>query len=145
MFGEDCMSGSHQRYDHAESLEASRLRWLSTRDFQDLLDGEVDFTRAVLENVRQRASDIEEVFSETVFRPVSSRIAAGLLRLCRQESAEVRTIRITHQEVANLAGSTRETTTAVLHSLRNAGVVEIANRRVTVLDIDALRSVARHS
>lgn len=145
MFGEDCMASCHQRRDHAESLAASRLRWMPASEFQDLLDSEVEFTRFVLEYVRHRACDMEEVFSETVFRPVSSRIAAGLLRLCRQESGEARTISITHQEVANLAGSTRETTTAVLHSLRKAGVVEIANRRVTVLDLDALRSVARQS
>ena len=139
------MSGWEQRCDHAESLEVSRLRWLAAGDFRSLLDGELEFTRAVLERLSQRAREMDQVYAESVLRPVRGRIVASLLRLYRPEEPEGQTLRITHQEVANLAGSTRETTTSVLHGLREAGVVEIANRRVTVLDVEALRLLARQS
>jgi CRP-like cAMP-binding protein len=42
-------------------------------------------------------------------------------------------------------GSTRETTTAVLHKLREEGILDIANRRITVLDPAALERAARSS
>ncbi|MBL7645098.1 MAG: Crp/Fnr family transcriptional regulator [Candidatus Hydrogenedentes bacterium] len=143
MFGEDCMSGWEQRCDHAESMEATRLRFMSAEAFRSVLDSDLEFARAVLERVSRRAREMDHLYAEAVFRPVRGRIAAGLLRLYQLERPVGRTIRVTHQEVANLAGSTRETTTAVLHSLREAGVVETGNRRVTLLDLEALRKAAQ--
>jgi len=143
MFGEDCMSGWEQRCDHAESMEATRLRFMPAEAFRLLLDSELEFARAVLERISRRAREMDQLYAEAVFRPVRGRIAAGLLRLYHLERPGGRTIRVTHQEVANLAGSTRETTTSVLHSLREAGLVEIGNRRVTLLDLEALRRAAQ--
>lgn len=143
MFGEDCMSGWEQRCDHAESMGTTRLRWMSAEDFRRLLDSELEFSRAVLERVSVRAREMDQLYAEAVFRPVRGRIAAGLLRLHHLESPGGQSIRVTHQEVANLAGTTRETTTSVLRSLREAGLVEIGNRQVTLLDLEALRQVAQ--
>lgn len=137
------MSGWEQRCDHAESMEATRLRFMSAEAFRSVLDSDLEFARAVLERVSRRAREMDHLYAEAVFRPVRGRIAAGLLRLYQLERPAGRTIRVTHQEVANLAGSTRETTTAVLHSLREAGVVETGNRRVTLLDLEALREAAQ--
>lgn len=50
---------------------------------------------------------------------------------------------MTRQEVANLAGTTREITTTVLRRLREAGVLEIENRQVTLLDVEALCQFAQ--
>ena len=46
----------------------------------------------------------------------------------------------THQEMANMIGSTRETVTLTLGDLRKKGVIEIDRRRIVVLDREALRS-----
>ncbi len=143
MFGEDCMSAWEQRCDHAEAMGATRLRYMSADSFRSLLDSELEFARAVLERISRRAREMDQLYVEVVFRPVRGRIAASLLRLYHLERPGGRTIQVTHQEVANLAGSTRETTTSVLHDLREAGLVEIGNRRVTLLDLEALRRVAR--
>lgn len=145
LFGEECMAPRECRRAYAQSLEPTVLHCMSATDFRELLSQEVEFTLAVTMHSCQRAREVESIFSETVFRPVRGRIAAGLLRLYQQNSPEEQAIRITHQEVANLVGSTRETTTSVLHSFREAGVLEMANRRVTVLNPDALRQLAYQS
>ena len=73
-----------------------------------------------------------------------SRVAAGILRLYgSEERGDAPTLRVTHQELANLVGSTRETTTAVLHELRQQGVIDIANRRLTVVNLVGLRNIAQ--
>ena len=46
----------------------------------------------------------------------------------------------THQEMANMIGSTRETVTLTLGDLRKRGAIEVDRRRVVVLDQEALRS-----
>lgn len=142
-FGEDCLTGDTKRCDHAEAMESSRLRLMCVSDFRELLASDPAFTRSVLDDVLQRAREMDQVYSETVFRTVRERVAAGLLRLCPDDVKGGYTLRVTHEEVANYVGSTRETTTSVLRGLRESGVVEIGNRRVTVLDFDALRTLAR--
>ena len=145
MFGEDCMFEEGRRENCAETMESSELITLDGDDFRLLLSREIGLTLAVARASCSRVREVEYVLSETVFRSVRGRIAAGLLRLYRQGSPQEKTIRVTHQEMANLVGSTRETTTSVLHGLRKDGLLEIANRRVTVLDPDALAALAQQS
>lgn len=145
MFGEECVEPAETRCNHAESLEETLVAQMGAEEFRELLARDGAFALAVARQSLNRIRAMESKFSETVFRPVRRRIAAGLLDLYHQGDPGEKTIRITHQEVANLVGSTRETTTSVLHTFREAGVLEIANRRVTVLDPDALRDFAQQA
>ena len=144
IFGEECMAPRERRQVYAQSLDTTVLVCMASADFRKLLAREIEFTLLVALHNCRRAQEVESLFSETVFRTVRRRVAAGLLRLYRQGDPEEKTIRVTHQEVANLVGSTRETTTSVLQAFREAGVLEMANRRVTVLDPDGLRQLAEH-
>jgi CRP/FNR family transcriptional regulator, cyclic AMP receptor protein len=145
MFGEDCMFSGAHRSNCAQALEPTVLICLDGRDFRALLSQEVELALAVAHANFQRLREAEYALSETVFRPVRERIAAGLLRLYNKGGRQSATIRVTHQEMANLVGSTRETTTSVLHGLREAGLLETANRRVTVLDSEGLARFAEAS
>jgi len=142
LFGEECLEPGELRFNHAETLEETTFTYMRAEDFRALVACDSAFALAVARQSLCRIRDAEYKFSDTVFHPVRRRIAAGLLDLYHQGDPGEKTIRITHQEVANLVGSTRETTTSVLHTFRNAGVLEIANRRVTVLDPEALRDFA---
>lgn len=144
MLGEECLSKQQRRNNYAEALEPTILCLMRAEDFQRLVGEEVELARAVAERLSRRVSEVEEVLAETVFNTVRGRVASGLLRLHRGKSDKGGTaLRVTHQELANLVGSTRETTTAVLHGLRKDGMIEMANRRVTVLDPAALEHAAR--
>lgn len=146
LFGEECLVDRPKREDHAEAMEPSVLVLMRADDFLRLVNEEAEFGRAVAEWLCKRALDTEQVLSETVFHSVRSRVAAGLLRLYRREGqgSSPASLSVTHQEVANLIGSTRETTTATLHALRKDGIVQLANRRLTILDPVALEREARN-
>ena len=47
-------------------------------------------------------------------------------------------LRLSHQAIAEAIGSTRVTITRLLGDLRNAGLVEIDRKKITVLDPIAL-------
>jgi CRP/FNR family transcriptional regulator len=47
-------------------------------------------------------------------------------------------LKITHQELAEMVGTSRETVTRVLTKLREQGIIEIDQRRITLLDAKAL-------
>jgi CRP/FNR family transcriptional regulator, cyclic AMP receptor protein len=50
--------------------------------------------------------------------------------------------RVTHAQLADLVGTTRETTTKVLGDLQDLGVVALRRGRVVVLDVARLHALA---
>lgn len=144
MLGEDCLGGGSKRNDYAEAMEPTILCLMRADDFCRIAREEPEFAFAVAERLARRVKECEHVLADTVFSPVRTRIASGLLRLYRRENNRVgNNLRVTHQEIANLVGSTRETTTAVLHLFREEGILEMANRRLTLLNPAALEEMSQ--
>ena len=92
-----------------------------------------------------RHGDTEERLASMLFRNVEARLAEFLVKAAaRWGIPEPRGVLIaapfTHQEMASMIGSTRETVTLTLGELRKKGVIDIDRRRIVVLDRDALKS-----
>ncbi len=140
MLGDECMADRPKRNDYAEALEASTLCLMRTDDFRRAAREEAELAYAVAVRLSKRVLELEQTLAETVFHTVRRRVCFALLRLSAREGGRgAASLDITHQEVANLVGATRETVTGVLHSLREDGVIELANRRLKILDMAALR------
>jgi CRP/FNR family transcriptional regulator, cyclic AMP receptor protein len=145
MLGEECLVPRNRRYDYAEAMLPSLLCLMRVDDFRRAVREEAELCYRIAERLCRRIVDTEQVLSDTVFTPVRGRVAATLMRLYHLEQAHGgATLRVTHQELANLTGSTRETTTAVLHGLQTDGLIELANRRITIHDPGALERLARN-
>ena len=146
MFGEECLTEKPKRDAYAEAMTRTVLCLMRAGDFRRITREEGEVSLMLANRLCQRVNELEHVLAETVFKTVRSRVASGLMRLYqRAPQHEQGTLMVTHQEIANLVGSTRETTTAVLHGLRRDGIVDIANRRVVILDPAALEHAARNS
>ena len=71
------------------------------------------------------------------------RVIHLLIELCekygrRSDSGITLDIRLSHQEMASIIGSTRETVTVVLGQLQKESLIQIARRRVVILDLRRL-------
>jgi len=51
-------------------------------------------------------------------------------------------VRLTHEQLAELVGTTRETTTKVLGELRDQGLIELRRGTVALRDLRALEAFA---
>jgi CRP/FNR family cyclic AMP-dependent transcriptional regulator len=51
-------------------------------------------------------------------------------------------VRLTHEQLAELVGTSRETTTKVLGELREQGLIELRRGKVVLLDLRALEAFA---
>lgn len=141
MLGEECLVERRTREDQAEALTDTVLIQLDAQDFRRIAREVAEFSHAISRALCRRAMDLEQVLVETVSVPVRQRIALGLVRLCRQEDVPFDgALRVTHQELADLVGTTRETATGVLHDLREGGLIDLAHRRILVHDIPALEA-----
>ncbi len=140
LFGEECLIDQPQRGTYAEAVSRTVLCIIRADDFRRVVRDEAEVTLDVAKRLCHRAKTMEDVWFETVFKPVRNRVASGLLRLLERTGGDV--VRATHQDIAGLIGATRETTTTVLHTLQREGVLEIGNRRIAIRDAAALERIA---
>ena len=91
------------------------------------------------ERLREAAAALESIQSLDVL----GRLCKGLLELAPDDSSDKgpvkRTVRITHQEIADRIGTTRESVTRALSGLRKTGLIQTSGSRLTLLDPEALR------
>jgi CRP-like cAMP-binding protein len=95
-----------------------------------------------------RVRRIENRLRNVLFRSTREKSVALLRELLDSHGRQVGDhweirMRLSHQEFANLIGSTRETVTATLGQLQREGLIEIQRRRITVLERGRLVAEAR--
>jgi CRP-like cAMP-binding protein len=82
---------------------------------------------------------MERRVEDIAFRDVPTRLARVLLRFSTefgiQDEIGLRiNRRVTHLELANLIGSTRETVTATLNDFRRKGLIQLENHFIIIRD-----------
>lgn len=92
-----------------------------------------------------RVRTLSNSMTNFAIEDVSSRIVKQLFRLCKcygQESEGMVCLPmyLTHQELADMVGTSRQTVTMVLGELRRQGVIEIRNHIITVMHPEQLVS-----
>ncbi|MFI1472235.1 Crp/Fnr family transcriptional regulator [Streptomyces wuyuanensis] len=98
----------------------------------------------------RRPADLEQRLSDSVFKTVAQRIATSLTTLTSAQppAGPLRPvgrhpqIALTHEQLAALAGTSRETCTKVLREMEERGLLRLARGRITVLDRERLRDAA---
>ena len=95
----------------------------------------------ILEITGRRLRDAEERLENMAFKGIPARLASLLLRLAEEQGSNEIT-GLTHQDLAESVGTYRETATQVLNDLKAAGYIDIGRKRITVLDVAGLTSVA---
>lgn len=85
-----------------------------------------------------RLSDMEGRLSDSVFKTASQRVATTIMKLAgpRRVGPGLRSaqVALTHEQIAALAGTSRETTTKVLGDLAEQGLIKLGRGRITILD-----------
>jgi CRP/FNR family transcriptional regulator, cyclic AMP receptor protein len=147
VFGLEPLLGHSDRRAHAVALEGGRLLALRRDRFQELILENPELLMTLLKIVNERLWDSRDNLSRLVFSDVKSRLAALLLNLARSEGKvcgnEIRLeAPITHQDLANLIGSTRETTTATLNQFKRAQLIQFDRRRIVISGLGGLEALA---
>ncbi|NOY53428.1 MAG: Crp/Fnr family transcriptional regulator [Deltaproteobacteria bacterium] len=132
----------------AEALSAATLLSLSRKNFLDILKKYPVITGKIYEIVGNRLRHFTTVVTDLTLKDASRRLAGFLLEKAAQQvhlsQGQVRfPLGLTHQEIASLIGTARETVSRSLKQLQSDGIIEIKERYVTVLDRNALRQAAR--
>jgi CRP/FNR family cyclic AMP-dependent transcriptional regulator len=139
VFGELEVLEGLPRETAAEALDDAMICVIRREDFDRYLTMHPNITVKLTKLIGLRLRRIQSRIEDLVFRDVPARLAHLLLELGKSDGAqEPRGIRIkaklTHQEMANLIGCSRETVSATLGQFRDEGLLQLDGRTMTILD-----------
>lgn len=144
LVGELAMLDGGVRSASLEALTDVELLALSATDMRGLLERNAQMTAKLVVALTRRLREANERITRQSFQTVPSRVAGVLLRLVAEEGDEPGrdgvTIRMNQADLAQLAGTSRESVSRFLAVLERAGVVRVGRGRVTVLEPHRLRA-----
>src|SRR5436190_1803532 len=154
IFGELAMLDGEVRSASVEALADGELLALPAGEVRALLARHPDITVKLIAALVRRLRTANERISRQSFQTVPSRVAGVLSQLVVEEAPrpgeesgptendeEVGvTIRMNQADLAQLAGTSRESVSRFLADLERAGVVRPGRGRVTVLEPEKLRN-----
>jgi CRP/FNR family transcriptional regulator len=138
IFGELAMLDGDERSASAEALTDGELLALPAGDFRSLLARHPEIALKLVAGLVRRLRAANVRLSRQSFQTVPSRVAGILAQLSREgqngDEQDAVTIRMNQSDLAQLAGTSRESVSRFLAELERAGVVSCGRGRVTVLD-----------
>jgi CRP/FNR family transcriptional regulator len=145
IFGEMAMLDGERRSATVEATEDTEAIAILSADMHRLLREHPDISVKLIAALGQRLRDTNERLARQSFQTVQSRVAAALAQLVATARAEGDSeserdvlITTTQAELAQLAGSSRESASRFLAVLERAGIITQGRGRLTVHDPEAL-------
>ncbi|MCB0877258.1 MAG: Crp/Fnr family transcriptional regulator [Solirubrobacterales bacterium] len=144
LVGELAMLDGGVRSASVEALTDVDLLAVSASDMRGLLERNAQITAKLVVALTKRLRETNERISRQSFQTVPSRVAGVLSQLVSEDNAEQGrdgvTIRMNQADLAQLAGTSRESVSRFLAVLERAGVVRVGRGRVTVVEPQRLRA-----
>ncbi len=139
LFGEQTLLGEPNTADRVEAADESRIARIPAELVQGVMEESPLATLAITKLIGMRLSRLERRLRSLLFRSNRERLLHLLVDLARQygipkvQGVEIK-IAFSHQELANLVGSTRESVTLLLGELESQRLIRVTKRRISLLD-----------
>ena len=143
-FGEMALLDGMPRSATVTTQEPSEALIIYRQHFLGLIDQAPRILLNMTAVLSRRLRKMNELIRSLVFFDVYGKVARVLLTLAGEKGrataqGTVIDLRLTQQELAELAGMSRETMTRTLRDFQQAGVVRIESGIITILEIDMLQ------
>ena len=142
VFGELSLLDGKPRSANVVATEDTELVMLRRSDFVQLIYKTPQIATALLAELASRLRKTDRQIEGLALLDVTSRISETLLQLASEQGSEteegvVISNRPTHQELANMSGTTRETVSRVLKRLESQGYIISKGRKLVILREDS--------
>ena len=145
IFGELAIVGDSKRRDFALAMEETSLCIMPRDEMKSLMKDHSGLNLFMMKIMGKRTLEMEKRLESLVFKDSRSRIIEFLLDLVDKKGQRVgyeMLVRkfITHQEVANMTATSRQTVTTVLNELRSKNLITFDRKRLLIRDIEQLKT-----
>ncbi|NUQ37131.1 MAG: Crp/Fnr family transcriptional regulator [Caldilineales bacterium] len=140
LFGEMALLGQQMHNTFAEAMSDCTICVLNRADLERLVLQRPQVALRMLEITGRRLRDAEGRLEDLAFKGIPARLSSLLLRLAGENGDEV--YGQTHQDLAEMVGTYRETATQVLNDLKSRGMIEIGRKRIRILNREGMQELA---
>jgi len=149
IFGEIALLDGGERTATARTVEDTLVLIIERRDFLPFLEKHPKVAITLLASVAASFRTMGELFEDTYFRNLPSRLAKRFLAL--KDSYGVKTsqgiqisIKLSQGDIGKLAGATRETINKQLKAWEDEGIVAVDNGYIVLRNIARLEDLSTH-
>jgi CRP-like cAMP-binding protein len=139
--------GQHMYNNYAEAIDEAVVCVMSRADVRKFLLSDPRIVTRITTILGERLIEMERRLSDTVFKSVPQRVAATLNTLAGQQrrhrlGSRHAVVALTHEQLAALVGTSRETATKTLNELADRSLVRLARGKITILDPEGITAEA---
>ena len=140
IFGELSITGQLKREEIAETTEDAVICSVSIADFQRMMEMNPKFNLQVTKFIGFRLKKIQSRLESLVFKTAEQRVRFLLKELAEEHGRQIINnpeervvkMRLTHEDIAKLSATSRQTVTSVLNDLEKHGLISYDRRRIFV-------------
>lgn len=148
LLGDMAILDGQPRSATAIAAENTDTFYLDRREFLGFLNNSPQVCIGIIAMLCQRLRRVSTQLEEISFLDVSGRIARNLMEMTKNNSLDASflgcafTCTISQEELARVIGASRVMVNKVLNSFVDLGLVSIARKRLTILNIHELNRIA---
>ncbi len=141
-FGELSLIDGQPRSAHVIAMEDSRLLVLRREDFRLRVQESPRVGWALMQELSMRLRRADQQIGSLVLLDVNGRIARLLLARLSADESMAKGKRLTHQQIAQMVGASRETVSRAMKDFQERGWITVERRQIVVTDRAALERLA---
>jgi CRP-like cAMP-binding protein len=145
IFGELALAGEEKRSDFAQAMdENTSICPLNIEELKSLMFQDKELSFKILKLVGLRLMKLERKLESLVFKDARTRVIEFLKDTAADKGKKVGyetmiATRLTHQDIASLTGTSRQTVTTIFNELKDQNLITFDRRRILIRDIDRLK------
>lgn len=145
-FGEMAILDGLTRSANVTAMEDSELFIIQRSEFLALLHSHPEIAVALLQELTQRLRSADMKIKSLSLKDAEGKVATVILQLAddigkiRQGTVEIEKLPFQH-DLANMAGTSRETISRTLHSFAKKGMVELDGSKLRILDYEKFKEL----
>ncbi len=133
----------------AQAVESTTAYGLTRESYDELLSHYPKIARGIIKYLGAKLMDAHDVIISLVSSKVESRIASVIVRLCENHGTHTKdgiliNIRLTRQDIADIVGSTVETTIRTISKFQKQGHLATVSGRLLIKNLDAFSSLMKN-
>ena len=145
-FGEMALLDGMSRSANVIALEESKLFIIQRKDFLNLLEQHPEVSITLLQEITQRFRAATMKIKALSLKDAEGKVATVLLQLAddmgriKQGVVEIEKLPFQH-ELANMAGTSRETISRTLHSFAKKGLIELDGSKLRITNYESFKDL----
>lgn len=128
-------------------IEAAEIWYIGSDQFKTIIMNNPGMTVNLIKILGSILKNTNDALLNLAFKEVNSRLASLLLKIANEKGIKtgdciVVELGLTHEDIANLISSTRQTVTTILNRFEKSGLVKTAKKKLIIKDVQKLTELS---